>query len=78
VSRRRTREACTAPGATRRSRRWGTRAPPLAGWRVRRARSCAALKILRRSRRTLSSCSRQSTASDSRAPSSVPFTVMGV
>jgi hypothetical protein len=36
------------------------------------------LKILRRSRRTLSSCSRQLMASHSKATSSVPFTVMGV
>ena len=43
-----------------------------------RSSSFAALKILRRSRRTLSSCSRQSTASRSRATSSVPFTIMGV
>ena len=43
-----------------------------------RSSSLAALKILRRSRRTLSSCSRQSTASHSRATSSVPFTIMGV
>jgi hypothetical protein len=43
-----------------------------------RSPSLAALKILRRSRPTLSSCSRQSTASHSRATSSVPFTTMGV
>jgi hypothetical protein len=43
-----------------------------------RSPSLAALKILRRSRRTLSSCSRQSMASHSRATSSVPFTIMGV
>jgi hypothetical protein len=44
------------------------------------ARSCslAALKILRRSRPTLSSCSRQLMASHSQTTSSVPFTVMGV
>jgi hypothetical protein len=42
------------------------------------ARSCslAALKILRRSRPTLSSCSRQLMASHSKVTSSVPFTVM--
>ena len=38
--------------------------------------SCAALKILRRSRPTLSSCSRQLMASHSKVTSSVPFTVM--
>ncbi len=43
-----------------------------------RSPSLAALKILRRSRRTLSSCNGQLTASHTRAPSSVPFTVMGV
>jgi hypothetical protein len=43
-----------------------------------RSPSLAALKILRRSRRTLSSCSRQSIASHCRATSSVPFTIMGV
>ena len=43
-----------------------------------RSCSCAALKILPRSRRTLSSCSRQFTASQSRAPSSGPFTCTGV
>ena len=43
-----------------------------------RSSSLAALKILRRSRRTLSSCSRQLMASHSRATSSVPFTIMGV
>ena len=42
-----------------------------------RSSSCAALKILRRSRPTLSSCRRQLMASHSKATSSVPFTVMG-
>jgi hypothetical protein len=55
------------------------RAPPRrtrleqAPWAV-----CAALKILPRSRRTLSSCSRQFTASQPRATSSGPFTCIGV
>ena len=39
---------------------------------------CAALKILPRSRRTLSSCSCQFTASQPRASSSGPFTCIGV
>ena len=41
-----------------------------------RSSSLTALKILRRSRPTLSSCSRQLMASHSKVTSSVPFTVM--
>ncbi len=42
---------------------------------VARSPSCAALKIRCRSRRTFSSCRRQSTASQSRSTSSGPFTM---